>query len=304
MPIPGYQEIMLPLLQYLADEKEHRLPDAVTAIANHFDLTEEERKKLLPSGTGSVIRNRTGWARTYMKKAGLIESTKWGVFRITSRGKHVLSENPPKIDARYLEQFPEFVEFRNMRNKKDDSVQNPVPESDETPEEALESAYDRLRGDLETEILEQIKAASPEFFERLVVELLVKMGYGGSLSDAGQAVGRSGDGGIDGIIKEDRLGLDAIYLQAKRWDNTVGRPEIQKFAGALQGHRARKGVFLTTAQFSKEAHDYVGMIESKIVLIDGATLASLMIDHKVGVSTVSSYEVKKIDTDYFSEDGG
>lgn len=304
MAIPDYQTVMLPLLQFLQDGEEHRLSDVVNAMASHFELNEDERKALLPSGKSTVIRNRTGWARTYMKKAGLIESTKWGVFRITERGLKVLSEKPSRIDVKFLERFPEFVEFRKIRKKEDSPAEKPSQESEETPEEALESAHERLRGDLEVEILDQVKAASPEFFERLVVELLVRMGYGGSLRDAGQAVGRSGDGGIDGIIKEDRLGLDAIYLQAKRWENNVGRPEIQKFAGALQGHRARKGVFLTTAHFSKEAREYAGMIESKIVLVDGEELASLMIDHNVGVSTVGSYEVKKLDTDYFSEDDG
>jgi restriction system protein len=202
-----------------------------------------------------------------------------------------------------LEQFPEFVAFRELRHERPDEPAVTVnSSSDATPEEALDSAYQRLRLDLEAELLDQVKAASPSFFERLVVELLVRMGYGGTLRDAGQAVGKSGDGGIDGIIKEDRLGLDLIYIQAKRWDGTVGRPEIQKFAGALQGHRARKGVFITTSSFSADALEFTSRIESKIVLIDGAALAKHMIDHNVGVSTSRSYEVKKIDSDYFSEE--
>ena len=233
----------------------------------------------------------------------MIESTRRGIFRITERGQSVLSSKPLRIDIKFLEQFPEFVAFRDLRHEKsEDKPEGGIAPVDATPEEALDAAYQRLRIDLEAEILEQVKAASPSFFERLVVELLVEMGYGGTLRDAGQAVGRSGDGGIDGIIKEDRLGLDVIYIQAKRWDSTVGRPEIQKFAGALQGHRARKGVFITTSGFSGEAIDFISRIDSKIVLIDGAKLARHMIDHNVGVSASRSYEVKKVDSDYFTEE--
>jgi restriction system protein len=207
-----------------------------------------------------------------------------------------------RIDVKYLEQFPEFVAFRELRHERQEEDPPPITHTDATPEEALEGAYLRLRLDLESDLLEQVKAASPSFFERLVVELLVRMGYGGTLRDAGQAVGKSGDGGIDGIIKEDRLGLDVIYIQAKRWEATVGRPEIQKFAGALQGHRARKGVFITTSAFSSDAQEFASRIDSKIVLIDGPALAKYMIDHNIGVSPVRSYEVKKIDSDYFGEE--
>jgi restriction system protein len=214
----------------------------------------------------------------------------------------VLGNPPKKIDNKFLEQFQSFLEFRNTRNDSEESTTLTDPEGENTPEEALESAYLRLRSELEVEILEQIMSASPPFFERLVVQTLVAMGYGGSLQDAGRAVGGSGDGGIDGIIKEDKLGLDAIYLQAKRWDTIIGRPEIQKFAGALQGQRARKGVFITTSTFTKEAVEYTKHIDSRIVLIDGKRLAKLMVDHNVGVSSVGSYEIKKIDMDFFTED--
>jgi restriction system protein len=303
MAIPDYQTIMLPLLQFLADEKEHNIGEAVDAVARHFNLTAEERQQLLGSGQQTVIRNRAGWARTYLKKAGLIESTRRGFFRLTERGRTVLASKPARIDVKFLEQFPEFVTFRDLRHEKEeDKPETEVTPIDATPEEALDSAYQRLRADLKAELLEQVKTASPSFFERLVVELLVRMGYGGTLRDAGQAVGKSGDGGIDGIIKEDRLGLDVIYIQAKRWDSTVGRPEIQKFAGALQGHRARKGVFITTSSFSADAADFASRIDSKIVLIDGAALARYMIDHNVGVSPSRSYEIKKIDSDYFTEE--
>ncbi|BFU90802.1 MAG: hypothetical protein NTAFB01_19890 [Nitrospira sp.] len=228
---------MLPLLHSLKDGKEHSIGEAVEALVHEFKLSMEEREQLLGSGQQTIIRNRAGWARTYLKKAGLLESTRRGFFRITDRGRSVLASKPARIDVKYLEQFPEFIPFRELRHEPQNETTFPVAVStDVTPEEALDAAYGRLRLDLEGELLEQVKSASPSFFERLVVELLVQMGYGGTLRDAGQAVGKSGDGGIDGIIKEDRLGLDVIYVQAKRWDSTVGRPEIQKFAGALQGH--------------------------------------------------------------------
>jgi len=303
MAIPDYQTIMLPLLQCLTDGKEHNIGEVVDALAEEFQLSAEERQQLLGSGQQTVIRNRAAWARTYLKKAGLIASTRRGFFRITDRGQSVLTSMPPRIDVKFLEQFPEFVAFRELWHERPDEIQGAAAvTSDATPEEVLDAAHQRIRLDLEVELLDQVKTASPSFFERLVVELLVQMGYGGTLRDAGQAVGKSGDGGIDGIIKEDRLGLDVIYIQAKRWDATVGRPEIQKFAGALQGHRARKGVFITTSSFSSEALEYVSRIDSKIVLIDGSALAKHMIDHNVGVSTSRSYEVKKIDSDYFSEE--
>ena len=297
MAIPDYQTVMLPLLRFLKDAKEHSIGEVVDALADEFNLSAEERQQLLGSGQQTVIRNRAGWARTYLKKAGLIASTRRGYFCITERGQSVLASKPERIDVKYLEQFPEFVAFRELRHERPDEAPG-----DATPEEALDAAYSRLRLGLEAELLDQVKSASPSFFERLVVELLVRMGYGGTLRDAGQAIGKSGDGGIDGIIKEDRLGLDVIYIQAKRWDSTIGRPEIQKFAGALQGHRARKGVFITTSSFSPDALEFASRIDSKIVLIDGAVLAKHMIDHNVGVSLSRSYEVKKIDSDYFTEE--
>ena len=303
MSIPDYQTIMLPLLRFLDDKKEHKIGEAVETLANEFGLSPDERQQLLGSGQQTIISNRVGWARTYLKKAGLIASTRRGVFQITERGQSVLSSNPDRIDVHFLEQFPEFVAFRQLRHALSDSTEPREPAPNEvTPEEALDAAYQRLRLDLEDDILAQVKAASPSFFERLVVKLLVGMGYGGTLRDAGQAVGKGGDGGIDGIIKEDRLGLDVIYIQAKRWDSTVGRPEIQKFAGALQEHHARKGVFITTSSFSSEALDFTSRIDSKIVLIDGAALAKHMIDYNVGVSISRSYDVKKIDSDFFSEE--
>jgi restriction system protein len=299
MTIPDYQSIMLPLLKLAGDRQEHSLREVIEALADEFYLTDEERKELLPSGRQATFDNRVGWARTYLKKAGLLESIKRGYFQITERGLDVLKQNPPEIDNAFLRQFPEFIEFQTPRDKK--RIEQDVSDT-QTPEEEIEAAYQGVRQELVTELLQTIGSCSPAFFERLVIDLLVKMGYGGTRKDAGQAVGRSGDGGIDGIIKEDRLGLDIVYIQAKRWDNPVGRPEIQKFAGALQGQRARKGIFITTSAFTQSAQDYVSRIDSKIVLIDGNTLAQLMIDYNIGVAPVTSYELKRVDTDYFTEE--
>ncbi|MTJ08121.1 restriction endonuclease [Anabaena sp. UHCC 0253] len=303
MTIPDFQSIMLPLLQYASDGKEHSLRDAVTFLADIFNLSDEEKKGLLPSGQQTVFDNRVGWARTHLKKAVLLEYPKRGFFQITDRGKDVLIQNPSKINIKFLNQFSEHIEFLN--SKKDNDKSEPeIPEiSETTPHESIEFGYQKIRKELELELLNRVKSCSPDFFERLVVDLLVKMGYGGSRRDAGRAIGKSGDGGIDGIIKEDKLGLDIVYIQAKKWDNTVvGRPEIQKFVGALHGQRARKGVFITTSRFSQEAREYVSIIDSKIVLVDGQELAQLMIDNQVGVSTVSIYEIKKIDSDYFTDE--
>jgi len=304
MAIPDYQSIMLPLLRYAGDGGLHRFREAVEALAQRFDLTEEERRDLLPSGQQPTFDNRVGWAKTYMVKAGLLESPKRGIFQITSRGRDVLSQDPTNIDVSFLEQFDEFVAFKKLRHKKSDTEKDKpeVIDREGTPEELLETAYQALRDGLGGEILEAIMGCSPIFFERLVVDLLVRMGYGGSRREAGQAIGRSGDEGIDGIIKEDRLGLDIIYVQAKRWENVVGRPEVQKFAGALQGQRARKGIFITTSTFSREAVGYASSIDTKIILIDGQQLVEFMIDHGVGVTTEATYELKRMDSDYFSEE--
>ncbi len=304
MSIPDYQTLMLPVLRLASDIEEHRFRDSIESLAVEFLLSDEEQNELLPSGNQAVFNNRVGWARSYLKQAGLLTSPKRGYFQITEQGLKLLSENPAKINVSLLERYPEFQAFRNR--KKDASKNNEVNTfieiiASETPEDALASAYRTLRRNLEDEILISVKDSAPSFFERLVVDLLVKMGYGGNRQDAGRALGKSGDGGIDGIINEDQLGLDVIYIQAKRWEGTVGRPEIQKFAGALQGQRARKGVFITTSNFSKEALDYVSMIDSKIILIGGERLAALMAEHNVGVSIVGKYEVKKIDSDYFDE---
>ncbi len=306
MAIPNYQTLMLPVLRLASDGKEHKFSQAVEELASEFDLTTEEVSELLPSGSQSVFNNRVGWARSYLKQAGLLMSPKRGFFTITQKGAELLATNPVQVDTSVLERYPEFIEFKNRKKDKGEA-ESQIESSFEqesilTPEDALASAYKKLRSTVESEILSAVKEASPSFFERLVVDLLVKMGYGGNRQDAGKALGKSGDGGIDGIINEDRLGLDVIYIQAKRWEGSVGRPEIQKFAGALQGQRARKGVFITTSFFTKDAREYTAVIESKIILIDGEHLSKLMAEHNVGVSTVGQYEVKKLDSDYFDNE--
>lgn len=304
MSIPDYQSCMLPLLELAVDGSEHRVSDAVEALSDRFSLTPAEREELLPSGTQFVMANRVGWARTYLKKAGLLADPKRSHFRITDRGREVLASKPERIDASYLRRFAEFAEFQRKSNKRPGSdtlseERDPELSVYSTPEEALEYGYQKLTVNLSDELLEKILASSPAFFERLVVELLVKMGYGGSLKEAASVVGKSGDAGVDGIIKEDKLGLDAIYVQAKRWDGVVGRPEVQKFAGALLGQKARKGIFITTSGFTRDAVEYVKGIDAKIVLIDGDTLTKLMIDTNLGISTLRTYEIKRVDSDYF-----
>lgn len=304
MAIPDFQTLMLPLLRFTADGAEHKAREAVEALAIEFALNSSERRELLPSGRALLFDNRLAWALFHMKKAGLMESPRRGVFHITPRGKALLEKKPSGINLKLLEQFPEFIEFRATSNKNKDEVKLSLTEvtSEQTPEEALEFAHQSIRQTLAQELLSRILSCSPKFFEDLVVELLVAMGYGGSRRDAGERVGQSGDGGIDGIIKEDRLGLDTIYIQAKRWQGSVGAPEIQKFVGALQGQRAHKGVFITTSSFTAKAIEYVANVPTKVVLIDGQQLANLMMDFDVGVSVVATYAVKRIDSDYFEEE--
>lgn len=299
MPIPDFQSVMLPLLALASDGEEHSPREAADVLAKHFSLSDAERAELLPSGMQPVFNNRIGWARTFLKQAGLLDSPRRGVFKITDDGKKLLAEKPTRIDMKLLERYESYRAFR-LRGKRANASATVVEElPSETPEDAMAAAYQRLRAELESELLEQVMAASPAFFEKLVVDLLLAMGYGGSRRDAGRAIGQSGDGGIDGVINEDRLGLDVIYLQAKRWEGTVGRPEIQKFAGALQGQRAAKGVFITTSTFSKDAVEYANRIPTKIILLDGDTLVSYMFDYGVGVSRTGGYEIKRLDTDYF-----
>ncbi|MEJ5225981.1 MAG: restriction endonuclease [Anaerolineales bacterium] len=299
MPIPDYQTLMLPLLKLTADKNDHSLREAVEVLAKQFQLSADELAELLPNGRKTRFYDRVGWAGTYLRKAGLLASSERGQFRITQRGLDVLNQKPVKIDVGFLEQYEEFIQFRTRRNKEQKRSESNLEA--QTPEEVMDDAYQTWRKNLADEILEKIKQCSPAFFETLVVDVLVKMGYGGTRQDAGKAIGRSGDEGIDGIINEDRLGLDVIYIQAKKWDKgtPIGRPEIQKFAGALQGQRAKKGIFITTSTFTKDAYDFASKIDSKIVLIDGDGLSQLMIDFNVGVNLLASYELKRVDSDYF-----
>jgi restriction system protein len=301
MTIPGYQDFMLPLLQAVSDGAQYSIRDLTDQLANQVGLGQEERQQLLPSGQQTVVANRVAWAKSYLKKAGLIDSPKRGTVRITQDGLKALAQNPAVIDTQFLSRYPSFLAFRNKSEEEADT--QPV-EATQTPDEVLETSYRGLRDALVDEVLDQVKTCSPVFFERLVVELLVAMGYGGTLADAGQAIGKTGDGGIDGIIKEDKLGLDVVCIQAKRWEATIGRPIVQGFAGSMEGIRARKGVLITTSSFSKEAAEYVRNIERRIVLIDGRQLAELMIDHNVGVTTARTYTIKRLDLDYFVEDEG
>lgn len=303
MPMPDFQRVMLPLLQHTADNKEHSLPETEDYLAQYFKLTETERSEMLSSGKQSRFSNRVGWAKQHLMKAGLLESPRRSVFRISNRGKEVLRQNPERVNMAFLRQYPEYLEF--IRPTNNDSEAKEAPEEleviEKSPKEILDDAYLRLRKALQQELLEKVRQSHWRFFERLVVELLVKMGYGGSVKDAGEVTQPTNDGGIDGVIKEDKLGLDVIYLQAKRFDadNKVGRPDIQSFVGALEEKRAVKGVFITTSSFASTANDYVKNINKKVILIDGEQLAGLMIDYGVGVSTVDIYEIKRLDSDYF-----
>jgi len=303
MSIPDFQSIMLPLLKLLKDGNEHVVKEIDEKIVDIFNMTAEERKINLPSGPQALYKNRTGWARSHLKMAGLIESKKRSYYNITDLGLNVLKENPERIDIKFLSQFPDYKKKRGQTKNKikitekiDDTLEK------KTPDELMAIGFEQINEDLSSALLNKIKECSPDFFEKLVVDLLLKMGYGGSEIEQGEVTPKTGDEGIDGIIKEDKLGLDMIYIQAKKWENTVGRPDIQKFVGALQGKRARKGIFITTSNFAKNAYAYVKNIDNKVVLIDGNELANLMIEHDVGVSIQRTFAIRKIDSDYFIEE--
>lgn len=294
MAVPDFQSFFKPLLELAADGKEHSVKEARETIAKKMAISESDLSERLPSGTQTKFDNRVAWAKSYFVQAKILESTRRGYFRITGRGQELLSKGLDRIDVRVLNQYSEFVEFHSASQDSENLT--------ETSEETLQKAYQNIRNELSAELLNRVKSNSPQFFETLVVDLMIAMGYGGSRADAGKAIGQTGDEGIDGIIKEDRLGLDIIYLQAKRWEGTVGRPEIHRFVGALHGKRAKKGVFITTGRFSEDALDYVNTIDPKVILIDGRHLANLMIDFNLGTTTAANYELKRIDSDYFGEE--
>lgn len=301
MSIPDFQTLMRPLLELHADGKEHINRDLINALAVQFTLTEEELREMLPSGRAKMFDNRVGWAKTYISNAGLISAPKRAVSVITELGQKLLKEHSGPINLKTLSSLSNGKPRESRKESATEAVLPEALDTPETPEEAFENAYLKIRGDIEKEIIRRILSNPPDFPERVIIDLVVRMGYGGNRKDAGEAIGRSGDEGIDGIIKEDPLGLDIIYLQAKRYEGTVGRPDVQKFAGALQGQRAKKGIFITTSSYSKEAREYVSRIDTKIILIDGPMLARLMFEHGIGVSVNTIYEVKHIDTDYFEE---
>lgn len=307
MAVPPFQEFMLPFLRFIEDGKEHHVSELFDFLSKKFELTDADLKEVLPSGRETRFKNRVYWTRVHLGQAKLLDATGRGRFRITDRGLQLLSQKPERVDMHVLNQYPEFQEFRGKSKSSDEpaSQANQVEqeESPLSPEEQLETSYQLLRQQLAVDLLKQVRSSSPAFFERLVVDLLVAMGYGGSRADAGQAIGQSGDGGIDGIINEDRLGLDVVYLQAKRWEAPVGSPEVRNFTGSLEGHGAQKGVLITTSRFTKDAIEFAKRLQQKkLVLIDGEKLTELMMDYGVGVNKVSTYTVQKLDPDYFDEE--
>ena len=303
MPIPSFQDITLPLLKLTADGKEHSKKEVLDVLAKQFNLTPVEREELLESGRQGRFDNRVAWAISYLRNALILETTGRGRFRIAPRGQEILKSPPARIDVAFLMRYEEMRKFRSGDRKETKPI--PPPEetaTTQTPSEAMDTANRQHRKALAVELLQRIKRSSPTFFERLVRDLLLAMDYGFS-RDSGEVVGGSGDAGVDAVIMQDKLGLELIYVQAKRWDeNNVGRPQVQAFAGSLEGHRARKGILITTSGFSTEARDYVERIDKRIVLIDGETLADLMIEHKVGVSVAQKYEVCKLDADFFEDE--
>jgi restriction system protein len=310
MAVPDFQKIMLPILEYLSDgETRAATPDVTMHLAERFELTPDDLEERLPSGVQTTLYNRTQWAVTYLAKAGLIERPARARLRITDRGRGVLAAKPARVDIAYLRQFPEFVEFqaRTRQHEKVGPDPSPLTNAEQNPEELLYGTYETLRQAVEADILDRLQsdALSWEFFEQLVVDLLSRMGFGANVEEASRRVTkRSGDDGIDGVIDEDRLGLDAVYIQAKKYGakTAVGRPALQAFAGSLEGQRAAKGVFITTSHFTSEAEDYVRRISRRIVLLDGKTLARLMYEHGVGVRTKRTLDVKRVDEAYFEGD--
>lgn len=307
--IPDFQTLMRPILEHHEDGADHERAPLRNALADRFNLTGQERAELLPSGRQRRFDNRLAWALTYLVHAGLLERPKRGVTRLTGRGPQVLAAYPDRVDMTVLEQFEDYRQFRGGTYETEEEPTPTIEATDTgggTPEETLEASFAVLNDALAKELQDKLTQSSPQFFEQVVVDVLVAMGYGGTRREAGERLGQSGDAGIDGVIREDTLGLDAIYLQAKRWDPSrpVGRPDVQGFVGALHGVRASKGVFITTSRFTVDAHDYAESVTPRVVLVDGRQLAHLMIQHGVGVTTRQQYELKRVDEDYFLEGDG
>jgi restriction system protein len=311
MTIPDYQALMLPILKIAGDGNEHRISEVVSQLAKDYKLTESELEELLPSGKQTIFGNRVHWAKTYLSQSKLVNNTRWGRFIITDRGRSVLAEKPARIDRKFLSRFAEFNIFVSGQKSsttpsaaESNETEKAIETATKTPDELLRSTIDEMETALANELLSRVLAATPAFFEQLIVDLLLAMGYGGSREGAGRAIGKSGDGGLDGVIDQDQLGLDRIYIQAKRYnpDNPVSEPDIRGFSGSLGANKASKGVFVTTAYFTKPAIDFAERTPHKIVLIDGKELTRLMIRHSVGVRVAETLHIKKIDEETFSEE--
>ena len=301
MAVPDFQTLMRPVLVVLSDGRDHAIGAIRADLADKFALSQSDVDELLPSGRVTTFQNRVGWAATYLYRTKLIERPKRGVYRLSQRGRRVLEQNPERVDLRILAQFEELQEFRQAKapTSAADEPAATTAADEHTPEERIDAAYRELRSALAAELLDRVLDQSPEFFEQLVLDVLQAMGYGGSRDDAAARLGQSGDQGVDGVVREDRLGLDLIYVQAKRWRSVVGRPEIQKFFGALHGQRATKGVFITTSTFSREAGEYADGVTPRVILVDGKQLAQLMIEHAVGVTASQKYQLMRVNLDYF-----
>lgn len=304
MAVPDFQTLMRPILVELSDGQDHANASLRAHLAEYFSLTPEDLAEQLPSGRAKTFANRVGWATTYLFRTGLVERPRRSVYRISGRGRQILEQHPERVDLKVLSQFEEFHEFRQTKQSPSNVIQLPKPvvDSDQTPEEQIAAAYTQLRAVLAADVLDRVHERSPDFFEQLVLDVLHAMGYGGRSEDSVRRLGKSGDEGVDGVIREDALGLDLIYVQAKKWANPVGRPEIQKFFGALHGQRASKGVFITTSTYTSEAMNYAESVTPRVILIDGKELSRLMIDHEVGVTVARKYELKRVDLDYFVSD--
>lgn len=307
MPVPDFQSLMLPALMALADGSPTPIGEVRDRVAASEGLTPEDVREMLPSGRQSVLVNRVSWAVMYMERAGLLERTKRGVYRLMPEGERLLSRMPARIDMAVLREYPGYAEWKKQAPKPSAGQEAAHSQADalkETPEEALDRAAGELRSALEAEVLQRIREAAPAFLERVVVDLLIAMGYGGGDAAKGRVTGRSGDGGIDGTIREDALGLDEVYVQAKKYaeGNSVGQGDLRNFAGAIDAAGTTKGVFVTTASFTRDAKHYVERSPKRIVLIDGAELARLMVRHGIGVRTRVLHEIKRIDEDYFDQE--
>lgn len=302
MAVPSFQEMFLPFLQFLSDGKDHDMTAIREHIENHMQLTPEDRAELIPSGQFTRAANRVGWARTHLSKAGLIERVNWGIYRITDQGRAIAANPPAKFNLKFMDTIPAHKAwFHAPRKEKPAAPAENEADEHQPPNERIEEAFEQLNGSLASELQETMAKMDPFRFEQLVVDLLFAMGYGGSRKEAAKVTQKTNDEGIDGVINQDRLGLDVVYVQAKRWQGNVGRKEIQSFVGALAGQQASKGVFITTGGFNQNAVDYAAGVHQKIILIDGQRLAELMIEHNIGVVTTRTLSLKRIDADYFSE---